>query len=675
MSASKFTNALIHEYSPYLLQHAHNPVAWMPWSQEVLAVATTQNKPVLLSIGYAACHWCHVMERESFEDAEVAAYMNAHFINIKVDREERPDIDQVYMDALQAMTGSGGWPLNIFLLPNGKPFYGGTYFPPKALPQRASWMDVLKGVKEAYENQYEKLVEQAENLTAHIVQTNIQKKSQALLMEPEAYPNLEEFDMMVKRILQQADTSWGGFGAAPKFPQTFAIQLLLRNFHSNKDQIALSHAIKSLDKMIMGGIYDHLGGGFSRYSTDAHWQAPHFEKMLYDNALLTTVISEAYQITKKPAYQKVIEEMVAFVERELKQFGGGYYAALDADSEGVEGKYYTWTYEEIKKVLPADLLNIFCSYYQIKQEGNWEHTNIIWSIEEDIEFAWSDKLVEAKRLLHKHRALRVRPGLDYKIILSWNALMITALCNASAALKNSRYKEEAVEAIQWVEENMYNKEKNFFYHTSIKGHCKTPAFLEDYASLIQSYIHLNKITGEKTYLLKAQTWMDYIQANFIDEQGVFFYFTNKEQQDIMLRKKDQYDGAVPSSNAMVCSSLLYLSIVFNRPKWKEQAMQMLGSMHKMLIQYPSSFAYWGLSFYQLAKGFQELVAIGPNVHENLLEANQPFLPYTILLFLDKSYPNFPLSSGKQTTDNQYFICKEGTCLAPASTIEAILAII
>ena len=294
-----FTNALIQETSPYLLQHAHNPVQWIPWSDTLFEQATQQNKPILLSIGYAACHWCHVMERESFESETVAEYMNAHFINVKVDREERPDVDHLYMDALQAMTGSGGWPLNIFLLPNGKPFYGGTYFPPIAMQNRASWMEVLKGVKNAFENNHEKIVEQATQLSNHLVQANIKmlEKEGDEIEQFEA--NKEELELMANRILLSADTQWGGFGAAPKFPQTFALQLLLRNYHVSNNQASLYQATLSLDKMIQGGIYDHIGGGFSRYSTDAQWQAPHFEKMLYDNALLISVLSEAYQITKK----------------------------------------------------------------------------------------------------------------------------------------------------------------------------------------------------------------------------------------------------------------------------------------------------------------------------------------------------------------------------------------
>ncbi|MFA9206203.1 MAG: thioredoxin domain-containing protein, partial [Burkholderiaceae bacterium] len=325
----KHTNSLIHETSPYLLQHAHNPVQWEPWSEHALSLAKEKNQPILLSIGYAACHWCHVMERESFEDETVAAFMSAHFICIKVDREERPDIDHIYMDALQAMTGSGGWPLNIFLLPDGKPFYGGTYFPPIAMPQRASWMDVLQGVKNAFENNYEKLVEQANELTNHIVRNVVVPVSATTVITSgdsttgvvdnteEPLATKEEIELIAGRILQQADTQWGGFGNAPKFPQTFVLQMLFRNYYLNKQEASVVHAIRSIDKMIQGGIYDHLAGGFARYSTDSQWQAPHFVKMFYYNAFFISVISEAYQITQKQSYNKVIEQCIHFLHSEL----------------------------------------------------------------------------------------------------------------------------------------------------------------------------------------------------------------------------------------------------------------------------------------------------------------------------------------------------------------------
>ncbi len=673
MNASPlFTNELINEQSPYLLQHAHNPVNWSAWSDDLFEKAVKQDKPILLSIGYAACHWCHVMERESFEDETVADYMNSHFINIKLDREERPDIDQIYMDALQAMTGSGGWPLNIFLLPNGKPFYGGTYFPPKPMHQRASWMDVLKGVKEAFDNNREKLIEQAEHLTSHIIQTNITNTVEQHAESMDVLVTAEDLELITQRILQQADTQWGGFGNAPKFPQTFVLQILLRNYHSQKQEASLVHAIRSIDKMLQGGIYDHLGGGFARYSTDAQWQAPHFEKMLYDNALIITLMAEAYQLTQKKEYQFVIEETISFLCRELSNNEGVFYAALDADSEGVEGKFYTWSYEEIKSIIDPEIFETFCDYYQITQEGNWEHTNIIWTTQ-GIEKEYNPEFMKAKQILFAKRSHRIRPALDYKIILSWNNLMIIGLCKSFAAIGNSAYKEMAINAMNWVEQNMMNQTENYFYHSNTKGNNKSFAFLEDYASLIQAYIQLNRITGDSSYLFKAKQWTEYVEVHFIDEQSLFFYFTSDYQKDIILRKKDNYDGAQASGNAMMCANIYYLGNLFEQSHWQAQAAQMIKSMRKMILQYPSSFCYWAQTFFVMKDGLGELVGIGPDVLEQLDKVNSHFLPQYLLLFLNKMDPKLPLSIGKQGVDNQYFICKNQTCSAPIGSVEAILA--
>lgn len=680
MNASpKHTNSLIHETSPYLLQHAHNPVLWEPWSEQALSIAKEQNKPILLSIGYAACHWCHVMERESFEDETVASFMNAHFICIKVDREERPDIDHIYMDALQAMTGSGGWPLNIFLLPNGKPFYGGTYFPPVAMPQRASWMDVLQGVKNAFENNYEKLVEQANELTNHIVRNvvvpvNSTAGNTTDVLENNAEPiaTKEEIEIIAGRILQQADTQWGGFGNAPKFPQTFVLQMLFRNYYLNKHEASLVHAIRSIDKMIQGGIYDHLAGGFARYSTDSQWQAPHFEKMLYDNALFIGVIAEAYQITAKQSYKKVIEQTIHFLEAELSNGQSGYYAALDADSEGVEGKFYTWSYAEIKSLLDDSVFENFCKYYQITEAGNWEHTNILWTTEA-MELSMQDGFENARAILMKARDKKIRPALDYKIILSWNNLMIIGLCKAYEALGNLAYKQKAIDTMSWIEKNMYNEQENYFYHTHTKGINKSFAFLDDYASLIQAYIHLQEITGDVSYLEKAKNWMQYVQAHFIAEDELFYYFTPDYQKDIIVRKKETHDGAQPSGNSMTCANLYYLGTLFEIDDWTMQAEQMIRSMRKLILQYPSAYSYWAQSFSIMTEGYQSLVAVGPGVRTDIEKLVSRFLPQKMLLFIPRDISAIPMSYSKQNNDNQYFICNDKTCYAPVASLSEFLA--
>ena len=670
MSANKkFTNDLSKETSPYLLQHAHNPVQWKPWSDTLFATATAEDKPILLSIGYAACHWCHVMERESFEDEAVADYMNTHFINIKVDREERPDIDHIYMDALQAMTGSGGWPLNIFLLPNGQPFYGGTYFPPNAMQNRASWMDVLKGVHAAFESNREKLVEQATHLTAHLLQSNIKaQQSQA----SEVIATTEEFQMIAQRILQNADTQWGGFGAAPKFPQTFSIQVLFRNYFHNKDQASIVHAIRSIDKMIQGGIYDHVGGGFSRYSVDAMWQAPHFEKMLYDNALILGTLAEAYQITKKPIYQDVIHATFTFLQRELFNGSGGYYAALDADSEGVEGKFYTWSFDELKVIITPEIFDAFIAYYQLTPNGNWEHTNILWTqneLEKEWEPAWQNEL----KKLFDARTVRVRPALDHKVILGWNAMLIVGFCKMNAATGNQLYKKAAIECMDWLESNLYHADENYFYHSIANGIPKAQAFLDDYANLIQAYIQLQEMTGDTSYLFKAKKWMDYVLIHFIDEDGLYFYYTASYQKDVIIRKKESYDGAQPSGNALICSSLFYLGQVFDLTEWRKQAEKMIHSIRPSLLQYPSSFGFWAQSFYQMSTGMIELVGVGPSVYDSLPTLNAAFVPNSIRLMSQVQEDSIPLLKGKQVIDNQYFICKNNSCSAPMTNVELILA--
>jgi uncharacterized protein YyaL (SSP411 family) len=670
MSANKkFTNDLSKETSPYLLQHAQNPVQWKPWSDTLFETATAADKPILLSIGYAACHWCHVMERESFEDETVADYMNMHFINIKVDREERPDIDHIYMDALQAMTGSGGWPLNIFLLPNGQPFYGGTYFPPNAMQNRASWMDVLKGVKAAFDRNREKLIEQATHLTEHLLQSNIKAQQS---QEVEVVATKDEFQLIAQRILQNADTQWGGFGAAPKFPQTFSIQVLFRHYFQNKDQASIVHAIRSVDKMIQGGIYDHVGGGFSRYSVDAMWQAPHFEKMLYDNALILGTLAEAYQLTKKPIYLDVIHATFTFLQRELFNGAGGYYAALDADSEGVEGKFYTWSYDELKAVVDPTIFDDFVAYYQVTPNGNWEHTNILWTqneLEKEWEPAWQNTL----KKLFDTRAVRIRPALDHKVILGWNAMLIVGYCKMYAATGNAVYKDAAVECIAWVEANLYHEKEQHFYHSIANGIPKATAFLDDYANLIQAYIQLQEITGDSSYLFKAKKWMDYLLLHFMDEDGLYFYYTAAYQKDVIIRKKESYDGAQPSGNALVCSSLSYLGQVFDLSQWRQQAEKMIHSIRPSLLQYPGSFGFWAQSFYQMSTGMIELVGVGPTVHESLAALNAPFLPHTIRMLSQVENDRIPILKGKKCIENQFFICKNNSCSAPMPLVDLILA--
>jgi len=667
------TNQLIHETSPYLLQHAHNPVNWFPWGPEALQKAIDEDKPILVSIGYAACHWCHVMERESFEEEQTAALMNEHFINIKIDREERPDLDQIYMDAVQSMTSSGGWPLNVFLTPEGKPFYGGTYFPPIAAYNKPSWKDILTRISKAYREQRKDVFSQAEKLTEHLVYANsfgIEKQSQKQELATTLFTK-ESCDTIAQNILKQSDESWGGFGKAPKFPQTYCIQYLLRHYHFTKDQNALEQALLSVDKMIGGGIYDQVGGGFSRYSTDNKWLAPHFEKMLYDNALLMGVLSEAYQLTEKKVYAEAIQQSMAFIVREMLQAEGGFYSALDADSEGVEGKFYTWSKKEIEECLGHDA-NLFYEYYGVTELGNWEGTNILW-VQKNAEAFTTEKgidLLEFKEQISKWnsqllavRSTRVRPQLDDKLLLSWNALMNVACCKAYAALADDSYKELAIRNMKFLETKMRQLDGSW-HHTYKEQQSKISAFLDDYAYLIQAYIHLQEITGNTDYLIKAKEITRYVIKNFSEEETGYFYFTNQAQTDVILRKKEVYDGATPSGNAVMALNLLILSIIFDQPEWGIRAKKIVLSLGRVILSYPTSFGVWASILQLVVEGVNEVVVAGKDAFTYLPEIVRRYLPNKILQTTQTNQSSFPLLNGKFKEANAaFFLCKNYACEA------------
>ena len=679
--ATIHTNRLVHESSPYLLQHAHNPVDWFPWGEEALRKAKKEDKPILVSIGYAACHWCHVMERESFEDESTARMMNQYFVNIKIDREERPDLDHIYMDAVQSITGSGGWPLNVFLTPEAKPFYGGTYFPPERAHNRASWKEILEGIHKAYREKKHEIISQAENLTEHLQSANsfgFQNKSS---QEKNSTVTNEHLNTITQNLLQSGDTVWGGFGKAPKFPQTFSIQFLLRQYHFTKNEAALQQALLSIDKMIAGGIHDQLGGGFSRYSTDNEWLAPHFEKMLYDNALLISVIAEAFQITANPTYSKTIQDCIAFIERELTSEEGGYFSALDADSEGVEGKFYTWSLAEIQELLKDDAV-IFCKYYQIENAGNWEHTNILWVRDspEDfarlngLELAEFEKLIErSKKILFEARTKRVRPSLDDKILLGWNALMNTAYSKAYAALGIESYKEIAKRHMLFLEKNFSQSDGKWF-HTYKNGQAKQSAFLVDYAYLIQALIHLQEITGDGSYLLKSQELMEMAIAHFKEEETGFFYFTHDQQNDVIIRKKEIYDGATPSGNSIMASNLLYLSKVFDRREWVLLAQRLSNTLQENTIKYPGSFGIWASILQLYCFEVMEIAITGRDFEKNLPTVMKKYIPNKIIQSGETNFSNFPLLANRETAiPVAFYICKNFTCLRPFYNIVDFLA--
>ena len=677
----RFTNKLIGETSPYLLQHAHNPVNWFPWGEEALGIAKKENKPILVSIGYSACHWCHVMEKESFENEETADIMNNHFINIKIDREERPDLDHIYMDAVQAMTGSGGWPLNVFLTPDAKPFYGGTYFPPKRAFHRPSWEEVLRGVNEAFTQRRHEIDSQAENLTEHLTQANsfgISAPSENDFFTKEKI--YEAFNS----IMKNADKTWGGFGRAPKFPQSFVIQYLLRFHHITGSKEAFDQALLSVDKMIDGGIYDQIGGGFARYSTDTEWLVPHFEKMLYDNALLISILSEAYQLTGNKRYKKVIEETIEFTRRELMQPEGGFYAALDADSEGEEGKFYVWNYEEVKELLNDDA-SIFCDFFDIKPGGNWEGKNIPWRKkteevfckERNISLENLEKTIQrGKKLLLKKRAERIRPQTDDKVLLGWNALMNTALSKAFAATGNDDFRRLAIDNMKFLLSKFSNNNSAKYFHTWKNNIAKQPAFLDDYAFLIQALVQLQEVTGDTSYLNKAELLVNHVMDSFADTKTDFFFYTTQEQEDIVVRKKEVYDGAQPSGNAVMADNLYRLGLYVDKADWREKSLKMINSLGNAIVQYPTSFGAWANLLLERTAGTNEIAIISTYPQDILIQVLKGYIPHKIIMSSSNTSNAFPLLSGKEKFGElSVYLCRNYTCEKPVSTVEALMDLI
>lgn len=679
-------NKLAGETSPYLLQHAHNPVEWYPWGEEALERAKAENKPILVSIGYAACHWCHVMERESFEDAATAGIMNEHFINIKIDREERPDLDHIYMDAVQAMTGAGGWPLNVFLTPDKKPFYGGTYFPPRQAYNRPSWQDVLLSLADAFANKREEIETQADNLTQHISQSSqfgVQPGIDLNIPREELFTR-QQCDTICENILKQADTTWGGFGRAPKFPQTFTIAYLLRYHHAYKNPAALEQALLSLDKMLQGGLYDQLGGGFARYSTDEKWLAPHFEKMLYDNALLIDVLCDAWQLTRNNVYAQTIKDTLQYITREMTSPEGGFYAALDADSEGVEGKFYTWSKAEIHHIL-GEQAKPFCEFYDVSDHGNWEEQNILW-IQQPLEQFAAEKgydpavlgamLKGCREKLLAVRANRIRPGLDDKILLGWNALMVHACCKAFAALGDETYRQMAVRNMEFCLSHFrQGPDTQAFYHTWKGGQAKYPAFLDDYACLIRALIALQEITGDTGYLYKAHDIAAFANDHFGDG-GHLFYYTIDGQGDVIVRKKEVYDGAVPSGNAIMIQNLWYLSVVFDNKDWADKAVAAVSSLSQTVVRYPTSFGVWASQLLQFVKGTPEIAVVGKDYVARMNDAGGWFIPFRILIGSEKNIPDLPLLQERaRENDTLVYLCKDYHCIKPVFYIQEIINLI
>jgi hypothetical protein len=692
-------NRLVDEQSPYLLQHAHNPVDWYPWSDEPFQRAKAENKPLIVSIGYAACHWCHVMERESFEDAQVAAYMNEHFICIKVDREEHPDVDAFYMDAVQAIAGSGGWPLNAFVTPDRIPFYGGTYYPPQPAYSRPSWMQILQRMHEIWVTQWDEVNAQAEQMTSYLRQVSKAAAGEASVVSK------EDCDAMAAALLKMADKEWGGFGGAPKFPGTMAITFLLDHYRYTGNEDALQHALLSLDKMIAGGIYDQLGGGFARYSTDREWLAPHFEKMLYDNALLVSVLSDAVLLLslRNPGetqaidnsteqgrdngqylskYKAIIRETIAFVNRELRDGSGGFYSAIDADSEGVEGKFYTWTWEEWSAATGGDRLAEI--YFGVSEAGNWEHTNILHeavplddaarrSGVSPEEAGW--QLDAIKKTLWRYRIEKIRPLTDDKSLLSWNALMNLALVKAGVALGENSYLQQAEMHMQWMSTAFLSPE-GILQHVWKNGEARIIAKLDDYACLMQAMILLGTTTGQHRWIHQAADLCREALHLFGDPDAPFLYLSASTQEDIPVRKAEVYDGALPSANAIMAQVLQALGMLMEQSEWSAAATEMLGRMLQTTVRYTYSFGHWATLLQRYLLVPKTLVVTGKNrqkTHADLL-CKAP--PHVLIVREENLSEKLPLTSDKKSdADSLIFVCTDKACLPPVSTTKDALRLL
>ena len=669
---------------------------------------------MLVSIGYSACHWCHVMERESFEDPDTAAIMNREFINIKIDREERPDLDQIYMDAVQAIAGNGGWPLNVFLTPEGKPFYGGTYFPPVNLHNRPSWKSVLQSIASSFRDRRAEIDQQADHLTNHIAGSSFGLSENA----GDGVVNPDLLRLVFEQLMKTADRVEGGFGGSPKFPQTFSIRFLLQYFYFTGSREALDQAVLSLDKMIQGGIYDQLGGGFARYSTDREWLAPHFEKMLYDNSLLVMALSEAFQLTGKDIYRETIRETLNFIQNELSSPQGGFYSALDADSEGEEGKFYTWEKKEISEILGQDAEE-FCKMYDVSEEGNWEGKNILRLTlnaqrltpnaerltpnaerltPEPAHASVKDKrftingldLGVARMKLLKYRNRRIRPQLDDKILLGWNALQITAYCKAFAAIGEESYRVAALKAIHFLEEKMKGEGIFKFYHTykdkcgsmgvweygSGWGKASIPAFLDDYAYLIEAYIQLQEVTGDGSYLIRAKELSDWVVAHFSEEETGFFYYTHADQDDVIVRKREVYDGATPSGNSVMATNLLYLGTVFDSSAWKQRAAGNAGSMIEITKRYPGSFGVWATLLNGLTYPLYEIVLSGDSDDQKHREFLAKGIPNRVFQLTSVTPLEFPILRNKPVQGpSRFFLCRDYACQQPVKEVSELAGLI
>ncbi|TGD78902.1 thioredoxin domain-containing protein [Hymenobacter wooponensis] len=676
MSSTSFpasSNRLTQETSPYLLQHAHNPVDWYPWGEEALARAQAEQKPILVSIGYAACHWCHVMERESFENPQIAEVMNRYFVCIKVDREERPDVDQVYMDALQAMGLSGGWPLNVFLNPEAKPFYGGTYFSPR------NWVQLLESIGQGYAGEHRAELDASAEQFAQVLQASELDKYR--MPATDTGLSAEQFKLLIYNLAARFDREKGGTNRAPKFPMPSIWRFLLRTHALTNSDVVSDQVHLTLREMAWGGIYDQVGGGFARYSVDEEWLVPHFEKMLYDNGQLLSLYAEAYQHTQEELYRQVAYDTVGFVQRELMSPEGGFYSSLDADSEGEEGKFYVWTREELQEIL-GDEEPLATEYYSCTALGNWEHgRNILHLRESDVAFAQrheltlpvlADLVAGWKKKLLGARENRVRPGLDDKILTGWNALMLQGLVDAYRAFQEPQFLELALRNATFLQQNLRRGDQ--LYRNYKNGQASINAFLEDYALLIQAYISLYEATFAEEWLREADTLLAYILANFFDPEENQFFYTNAQSAALIARKKELFDNVIPASNSVMAHNLHRLGLHLENERYTELAGLMLEQVHELAVKEPQHLTNWAALYAARLRPTAEIAIVGPEAEKFRADLSRHYLPNIVLAGTTTS-SGLPLLANRDARHNQttIYVCFNRACQQPVYSVDEALA--
>ncbi|MAZ27410.1 MAG: thioredoxin domain-containing protein [Cytophagaceae bacterium] len=670
----RFTNALIHETSPYLLQHAHNPVDWMPWDDAVLATAKKENKLIIVSIGYSACHWCHVMEEESFENEDVAQVMNTSYISIKVDREERPDVDSIYMNAIQLMNGRGGWPLNMVALPDGRPVWGATYVP------RENWMDALKQIDRIKQEDPAQLEAYANRLEVGIKQMSIIKAN-----DKKHAHDKNILDNAVSQWSQQFDLMLGGMRRAPKFMMPNNYEFLLRYAVQHKNEPVLDFVKTTLELMAFGGVYDQVGGGFSRYSVDEKWHVPHFEKMLYDNAQLLSLYSKAYLVHQSPLYKETVYDTITFLQREMLDPSGGFYAALDADSINTggkreEGAYYVWTQPELKSLLKDDYA-LFAAYYNINAYGHWEHGNYVLIRQDNDEdfiaryhldaagFA-SAKETWRKKLLAE-RQKRETPRLDDKILAGWNGLTLTGLVDAHTAFGESQFLDLAIHNAQFIEKKLMRQEGGL-YRNHKAGSSTINAYLEDYAAVIEGFINVFQATGNKKWLDHAIALTEYVIVHFYNPENGMFFFTSDEDTVLIARNTEYLDNVIPSSNSIMAKNLFKLAHLTLKKEYEDKAARMLDNMLSEASTYAGSYSNWLDLLLNFTHPFNEIVIAGPKARELKKELDKSYLPSAIKVFALSEIGLDILKNRFAGGDTLIYVCRDYTCKLPVRTVKEAL---